>query len=119
MQTGLPRERWPGRFRRTHDTRPWRSRYAGLPSGQFAVLEENEGDGERHGRVEGRGERRPPQIAPWHRNAADDGHLSLELRTSIAQAPSAAMIALEVGPRIECRLPGGMTLFIDGKAEAQ
>lgn len=47
------------------------------------------------------------------------GRESLELRTSIAQAPAAAKIALEVGPRIERRLPGGMTLFFDGKAEAQ
>lgn len=47
------------------------------------------------------------------------GRESLELRTSIAQAPAAAKIALELGPRIERRLPGGMTLFFDGKAEAQ
>jgi len=47
------------------------------------------------------------------------GRESLELRTSIAQAPTAAKIALELGPRIERRLPGGMTLFFDGKAEAQ
>ena len=47
------------------------------------------------------------------------GRESLELRTSIAQAPTATKIALELGPRIERRLPGGMTLFFDGKAEAQ
>ena len=47
------------------------------------------------------------------------GRESLELRTSIAQSPTAAKIALELGPRIERRLPGGMTLFFDGKAEAQ
>jgi hypothetical protein len=47
------------------------------------------------------------------------GRESLELRTSIAQAPTAAKLALELGPRIERRLPGGMTLFFDGKAEAQ
>ena len=47
------------------------------------------------------------------------GRESLELRTSIAQSPTAAKIALELGPRIERRLPGGLTLFVDGKAEAQ
>lgn len=47
------------------------------------------------------------------------GRESLEVRTVIAQAPTAAKIALELGPRIERRLPGGMTLFFDGKAEAQ
>ena len=47
------------------------------------------------------------------------GRESLELRTSIGQTTNAAKIALELGPRIERRLPGGMTLFVDGKAEAQ
>ena len=47
------------------------------------------------------------------------GRESIELRTSIAQSTTAARIALELGPRIERRLPGGLTLFVDGKAEAQ
>jgi len=47
------------------------------------------------------------------------GREAIELRTSIAQATNVARLAVELGPRIERRLPGGITLFFDGKAEAQ
>jgi len=46
------------------------------------------------------------------------GREALELRTSLGQNEQWGTIGLEVGPRIERRLPGGMLLFLDGKAEA-
>jgi hypothetical protein len=46
------------------------------------------------------------------------GREALELRTSLGQNEQWGTIGLEVGPRIERRLPGGMLLFFDGKAEA-
>ena len=42
----------------------------------------------------------------------------LELRTSLGQQQQTSVIVLEMGPRIERRLPGGILLFLDGKAEA-
>ncbi|NDC64646.1 MAG: hypothetical protein EBZ59_11825 [Planctomycetia bacterium] len=54
----------------------------------------------------------------------DAGRDALEVRTAIGQARSvgqnqqAPSITLEVGPRVERRLPGGIVLFLDGKAEA-
>jgi hypothetical protein len=49
----------------------------------------------------------------------DLGRRSLELRTSVGQNDQWGAIGLEVGPRIERRLPGGMLFVIDGKAEAR
>jgi len=46
------------------------------------------------------------------------GRESLEVRTLVGQNDQWGRIGLEVGPRIERRLPGGITLFFDGKAEA-
>lgn len=46
------------------------------------------------------------------------GRESLEVRTHVGQNNQSGRIGLEVGPRIERRLPGGITLFFDGKAEA-
>lgn len=47
------------------------------------------------------------------------GREAIELKTSIAQSPAAARLSLELGPRIERRLPGGLTLFLDASAQAQ
>ncbi len=47
------------------------------------------------------------------------GREAIELKTAIAQTPSAARLSVELGPRIERRLPGGLTLFIDASAQAQ
>lgn len=46
------------------------------------------------------------------------GRETLEVRTLVGQNEQWGRIGLEVGPRIERRLPGGITLFFDGKAEA-
>ncbi|NDC53114.1 MAG: hypothetical protein EBZ74_02200 [Planctomycetia bacterium] len=46
------------------------------------------------------------------------GREALEVRTLVGQREQWGRIGLEVGPRIERRLPGGITLFLDGKAEA-
>lgn len=43
----------------------------------------------------------------------------LELRTSLGQRQETSIIVLEMGPRIERRLPGGISVFLDGKAQAQ
>jgi hypothetical protein len=43
----------------------------------------------------------------------------LELRTSLGQRQETSVIMLEMGPRIERRLPGGISVFLDGKAQAQ
>lgn len=49
----------------------------------------------------------------------DLGRRSLDLRTSVGQNDQWGVIGLEVGPRLERRLPGGMLFVIDGKAEAR
>jgi hypothetical protein len=46
------------------------------------------------------------------------GREAIEVRTHVGQNEQWGRIGLEVGPRIERRLPGGITLFFDGKAEA-
>ena len=46
------------------------------------------------------------------------GREALEVRTLVGQNEQWGRIGLEVGPRVERRLPGGITLFFDGKAEA-
>jgi hypothetical protein len=43
----------------------------------------------------------------------------LELKTSLGRNQQAGILGVEVGPRIERRLRGGMLLFLDGKAQAQ
>lgn len=48
-----------------------------------------------------------------------DGSETVELRTTIGRRGDAGLFGIELGPRIERRLPRGMTFFIDGKAEAQ
>jgi hypothetical protein len=47
------------------------------------------------------------------------GRRSVELRTSVGQNDQWGAIGLEVGPRLERRLPGGILFVIDGKAEAR
>lgn len=47
------------------------------------------------------------------------GREAIELRTSLGQNDQWGVIGLEVGPRLERRLPGGMLFVIDGKAEAR
>jgi hypothetical protein len=47
------------------------------------------------------------------------GRHALELRTSVGQNHQQGIIGLEVGPRFERRLPGGMLFILDGKAEAR
>ena len=49
----------------------------------------------------------------------DLGRHSLEVRTSVGQNDQWGVIGLEVGPRLERRLPGGILFIIDGKAEAR
>jgi len=46
------------------------------------------------------------------------GREAVEVRTLLGQNEQWGRIGLEVGPKIERRLPGGITLFFDGKAEA-
>jgi hypothetical protein len=48
----------------------------------------------------------------------DAGRDALELRTSLGQNEQWGLVGFEVGPRVERRLPGGITFFLDGKAEA-
>lgn len=47
------------------------------------------------------------------------GRESLEIRTVLGRNGEAGLLGLEVGPRLERRLEDGMTIFLDGKAEAQ
>lgn len=47
------------------------------------------------------------------------GREALELKTSVGRQQQAGVLGVEVGPRIERRLRGGLTLFLDGKAQAQ
>jgi hypothetical protein len=51
--------------------------------------------------------------------AHGDGREALELKTSLGRQQQAGVLGIEVGPRIERRLPGGLTVFLDGKAQAQ
>lgn len=48
-----------------------------------------------------------------------DGSETVELRTTIGRRGDTGLFSIELGPRIERRLPRGTTFFIDGKAEAQ
>jgi len=47
------------------------------------------------------------------------GREVLELKTSLGRSQQAGILGVEVGPRIERRLRGGMSIFLDGKAQAQ
>ena len=49
----------------------------------------------------------------------DKGREAIELKTTIARSTTAARLSLELGPRVERRLPGGLTLFFDASAQAQ
>ncbi len=46
------------------------------------------------------------------------GREAVDVRALVGQNEQWGRIGLEVGPKIERRLPGGVTLFFDGKAEA-
>lgn len=48
-----------------------------------------------------------------------DGRDAVELRTVIGTDADRDLVGLELGPRLERRLGGGMTVFLDGRAEAQ
>ena len=48
-----------------------------------------------------------------------DGRESLELRTMVGNNAEWGLVGVEVGPRIERRFGKGVTVFLDGKAEAQ
>ena len=47
------------------------------------------------------------------------GREVLELKTSLGRSQQAGILGVEVGPRIERRLNGGILIFLDGKAQAQ
>jgi hypothetical protein len=47
------------------------------------------------------------------------GREVLELKTSLGRSQKVGVLGVEVGPRIERRLRGGMLIFLDGKAQAQ
>ena len=49
----------------------------------------------------------------------DAGREVLELKTSLGRNQQVGILGVEVGPRIERRLRGGMVFFLDGKAQAQ
>ena len=49
----------------------------------------------------------------------DRGREAIEFKTSVGRGRQAGIIGVEVGPRIERRLPHGRVFFLDGKAEAQ
>lgn len=52
-------------------------------------------------------------------NDRGDGRESLELRTIVGNNAEWGLVGVELGPRIERRLGKGITVFVDGKAEAQ
>jgi hypothetical protein len=52
-------------------------------------------------------------------NDRGDGRESLELRTIVGNNAEWGLVGVELGPRVERRLGKGVTVFIDGKAEAQ
>jgi len=47
------------------------------------------------------------------------GREVLELKTSLGRSQQAGILGVELGPRIERRLRGGVLVFLDGKAQAQ
>jgi hypothetical protein len=52
-------------------------------------------------------------------HAHADGREALELRTSLGRQAQTGVLGVELGPRIERRLRKGLTVFLDGKAQAQ
>jgi hypothetical protein len=52
-------------------------------------------------------------------NDRGDGRESLELRTMVGNNAEWGLVGVELGPRIERRVGKGVTVFLDGKAEAQ
>jgi hypothetical protein len=52
-------------------------------------------------------------------NERSHGRESLELRTVVGNNAEWGLVGIELGPRVERRLGKGVTVFIDGKAEAQ
>lgn len=52
-------------------------------------------------------------------NERPGGRESVELRTIVGNNAEWGLVGVEVGPRVERRLGRGVTVFIDGKAEAQ
>lgn len=52
-------------------------------------------------------------------HAHEAGRDVLELKTSLGRQQQTGVLGLELGPRIERRLRGGLTVFLDGKAQAQ
>jgi len=49
----------------------------------------------------------------------ESGREVLELKTSLGRSQQAGILGVELGPRIERRLRGGVLVFLDGKAQAQ
>lgn len=49
----------------------------------------------------------------------DRGREAIEVKTSVGRGRQSGILGLEVGPRIERRLPHGRVFFLDGRAEAQ
>lgn len=47
------------------------------------------------------------------------GRAELAVRTSMRYAEQTRLIGVELGPRFERAFPGGLTFFVDGKAEAE
>lgn len=47
------------------------------------------------------------------------GRAELAVNTSVRYSEASRLIGLELGPRYERSLPGGLTFFLDGKAEAE
>jgi len=52
-------------------------------------------------------------------NERDVGRESLELRTTVGNNAEWGLVGVEVGPRVERRLRKGVTVFVDGKADAR
>lgn len=52
-------------------------------------------------------------------NDRENGRESLELRTIVGNNAEWGLVGVELGPRLERRLGKGVTVFVDGKAEAQ
>jgi hypothetical protein len=52
-------------------------------------------------------------------NDREHGRESLELRTIVGNNAEWGLVGVELGPRLERRVGKGVTVFIDGKAEAQ
>ena len=52
-------------------------------------------------------------------NDRESGSDSLELRTMVLPSETASMIGVTVGPKIERKIGRGLTVFLDGQAEAQ